>query len=195
MLLAAYYIGASFVTRYPVLRWESGREDRPEVRQPVVTGFGSGETWPCWRWPRPRCRRGVPARRCGRGAKRSGWGGGGAVGATVNVPGLAFEAETLWYDPKRWPAWVDGFGHMFKLEGEWPAQGARAVWDSRPGGRGRVVERVTAYEARSGQTLAVEDEKLSGHADGDVRAGGRTALRSRSSSTTRSSRAKRLRPR
>ena len=84
------------------------------------------------------------------------------VRAAVNVPGLAFEAEALWYDPKRWPAWVDGFGHMFKLEGEWPAQGARAVWDSRPGGRGRVVERVTAYEARSGQTLAVEDEKLAG---------------------------------
>jgi hypothetical protein len=84
------------------------------------------------------------------------------VRAAVNVPGLASEAEALWYDPQRWPAWVDGFGHLFKLEGEWPAPGARAVWDSRPGGRGRVVERVTAYEARSGQTLAVEDEKTRG---------------------------------
>ena len=84
------------------------------------------------------------------------------VRAAVNVPGLAFEAEALWYDPQRWPAWVDGFGHVVKLEGEWPAQGARAVWDSRPGGRGRVVERVTAYEARAGQTLAVEDEQLAG---------------------------------
>jgi hypothetical protein len=84
------------------------------------------------------------------------------VRAAVNVPGLASEAEALWYDPKRWPAWVDGFGHLFKLEGEWPAAGARAVWDSRPGGRGRVVERVAAYEARSGQTLAVEDEKMQG---------------------------------
>ena len=84
------------------------------------------------------------------------------VRAGVAVPGLAFEAEALWYDPQRWPAWVDGFGHVAKLEGEWPAQGARAVWDSRPGGRGRVVERVTAYEARSGQTLDVEDEKMRG---------------------------------
>ena len=82
--------------------------------------------------------------------------------AAVSVPGLASEAEALWYDPQRWPAWVDGFGHVYKLEGEWPAQGARAVWDSRPGGRGRVVERVTTYEARSGQTLAVEDEQLNG---------------------------------
>jgi hypothetical protein len=29
-----------------VLRWDIGREDRPEVRQPVVTGFGSGDDMP-----------------------------------------------------------------------------------------------------------------------------------------------------
>jgi hypothetical protein len=46
VLQAAYYLGASFVTTYPVLRWDIGREDRPEVRQPVVTGFGSGEDLP-----------------------------------------------------------------------------------------------------------------------------------------------------
>ena len=80
------------------------------------------------------------------------------------MPGLASEAEELWYDPQRWPAWIDGFGHVVKLEGEWPAPGARPVWESRPGGRGRVVERVTAYEARTGQTLEVEDEQLRGDA-------------------------------
>jgi hypothetical protein len=84
------------------------------------------------------------------------------VRAALTLPGLASEAEALWYDPQRWPVWVDGFGHLIKLEGEWPGSGARAVWDSKPGGRGRVVERVTAYEARAGQTLAVEDEKLRG---------------------------------
>ena len=46
VLHAAYYLGASFVTSYPVLRWAIGREDRPEVRQPVVTGFGSGDDMP-----------------------------------------------------------------------------------------------------------------------------------------------------
>jgi hypothetical protein len=85
-----------------------------------------------------------------------------SVRTAVTVPGLASDAEALWYDPQRWPAWVDGFGHLAKLEGDWPAPGARAVWDSKPGGRGRVVERVTAYEARTGQTLEVEDEKLRG---------------------------------
>ncbi len=84
------------------------------------------------------------------------------VRAVETVPGLASEAEAVWYDPQRWPAWVDGFGHSVKLEGDWPAIGARSVWDSKPGGRGRVVERVRAYEARVGQTLEVEDEQLRG---------------------------------
>jgi hypothetical protein len=82
--------------------------------------------------------------------------------ATQSVPGLASDAEALWYDPQRWPAWVDGFGRAVKLEGDWPGVGARSVWDSKPRGRGRVVERVIAYEARAGQTLEVEDEKLRG---------------------------------
>jgi hypothetical protein len=43
VLRAAYYLGASFVTTYPVLRWELGAADTPEVRQPVVTGFGAGD--------------------------------------------------------------------------------------------------------------------------------------------------------
>jgi hypothetical protein len=43
VLRAAYYLGASFVMTYPVLLWELGDEERPEVRQPVVTGFASGE--------------------------------------------------------------------------------------------------------------------------------------------------------
>ena len=43
VLRAGYYLGTSLVTTYPVLRWELGGEQRPEVRQPVVTGFGAGE--------------------------------------------------------------------------------------------------------------------------------------------------------
>jgi hypothetical protein len=43
VLRAAYYLGASLVTTYPVLRWELGAPDTPEVRQPVITGFGAGE--------------------------------------------------------------------------------------------------------------------------------------------------------
>ena len=78
------------------------------------------------------------------------------------IPGRLAEAEALWYDPHRWPSWVDGFGHVVKLEGDWPEVGARLLWQSPPKGRGLVQERVTAYEARAGQTLEVEDERLRG---------------------------------
>jgi Polyketide cyclase / dehydrase and lipid transport len=84
------------------------------------------------------------------------------VSVTTTVPGRVAEAEELWYDPHRWAAWIDGFGHVAKLEGEWPQVGARLLWDSRPGGRGRVLEHVVAYEPRRGQSLEVEDEKLTG---------------------------------
>ena len=85
-----------------------------------------------------------------------------SIQATATVPGRVVEAEELWYDPHRWAAWIDGFGHVAKLEGDWPHAGARLLWDSRPQGRGRVQEHVTDYEARTGQTLAVEDQRLTG---------------------------------
>jgi Polyketide cyclase / dehydrase and lipid transport len=84
------------------------------------------------------------------------------VRASILVAALASEAEALWYDTTRWPTFVDGLHHIARIEGDWPHAGARVLWDSRPGGRGRVQERVTAYAAREGQTVAVEDEKISG---------------------------------
>ena len=85
----------------------------------------------------------------------------GKARASVDVPGLASDAEALWYDPVRWPAFIDGFGHLVELAGEWPAAG-RVVWNSTPGGRERVIEEVLAYEPRAGQTLAVEDSRVRG---------------------------------
>ena len=93
--------------------------------------------------------------------------------ASTVVPGRLAAVEELWYDRHRWPSWVDGFGHVVKLEGEWPQVGARLLWQSPPKGRGLVQERVQAFEARTGQTLEVEDERLRGvqtvafEADGD----------------------------
>lgn len=85
------------------------------------------------------------------------------VRASVDLPGRRIaEAEALWYDRNRWPAFVDGLKHVHAVEGPYPNPGARVVWDSFPGGRGRVVERVVAYESRSGQELDVEDEVIRG---------------------------------
>jgi hypothetical protein len=84
------------------------------------------------------------------------------VRASIDVPGLASEAEALWYDTSRWPTFIDGLHHVARLEGDWPHAGARVLWDSNPGGRGRVQERVLEFVAREGQTVAIEDEKIHG---------------------------------
>jgi hypothetical protein len=86
----------------------------------------------------------------------------GRVRARIDVPGQAADAEALWYDHARWPAFVDGLKHVARVTGDWPRPGAEVVWDSHPGGRGRVLERVLEYEARRGQALAVEDERIRG---------------------------------
>jgi len=86
----------------------------------------------------------------------------GRAKASISVPGRTAEAEALWYDPQRWQAWIDGFGHIVSLDDGWPRRGAELVWESPPGGRGRVTERVVAYEMRLGQTLEVEDATMTG---------------------------------
>ncbi|MDX6659014.1 MAG: hypothetical protein QOH62_3807 [Solirubrobacteraceae bacterium] len=88
----------------------------------------------------------------------------GRVKADLQLLGVATsDAEELWYDTRRWPTFVDGFGHVHKLDEGWPREpGAVVVWDARPGGRGRVLERVVSFEARVGQTVEIEDEKIHG---------------------------------
>jgi hypothetical protein len=63
----------------------------------------------------------------------------------VLAPG---EALGLWLDTRRWPTFVEGFGHLVQTEPEWPEPGARVIWESIPGGRGRVTERIVEREPR-----------------------------------------------
>jgi hypothetical protein len=83
------------------------------------------------------------------------------VSASTVVPGRISEAEALWYDLSRWPSFVDGFSHVVRSDEAWP-QAGQLVWDSTPNGRGRVVERVTRHELRTGHASEVEDERLQG---------------------------------
>ena len=83
--------------------------------------------------------------------------------ASIDLPEVRIsQVEALWYDHTRWQGFVDGLHHVELVEGAYPESGARVVWASHPGGRGRVIERVLSYEPRVGQTLAVEDEKTTG---------------------------------
>ena len=86
----------------------------------------------------------------------------GKVSAGIDVIAPLGAVEELWYDTDRWPSFVDGFGHVVKVEEGWPEVGGRLVWQSTAAGRGRVLERVTSYAPGHGQTVAVEDPKLRG---------------------------------
>ncbi len=82
--------------------------------------------------------------------------------AAIDLQARPSAAEALWYDVGRWPSFVDGFAHVVKREGDWPGVGSRLVWDSVREGRGRVQERVSSYAVRAGQTVEVEDPRLTG---------------------------------
>ncbi len=86
----------------------------------------------------------------------------GRARASQLVHGPLPAVEALWYEPDRWPSWIDGFGHVVSLAETWPAAGAVLDWNSGPHGRGRVRERVLEQNPRKDQVSAVEDEKLSG---------------------------------
>lgn len=84
------------------------------------------------------------------------------VRARQTVAGTVHEVEQRWYDTSRWPSWVDGLAQVVEVAGDWPAVGASVTWDSGPAGRGRVIERVIAYEPLTGQTLEVQDSSICG---------------------------------
>jgi hypothetical protein len=84
------------------------------------------------------------------------------VSATIEVSASVHEAETAWYDTGRWPQWVDQLARVVEVQGDWPRPGSIVVWESGPAGRGRVRERVVAYETLSGQESDVEDDSIVG---------------------------------
>jgi hypothetical protein len=83
-----------------------------------------------------------------------------ARAATV-VPLAPEGALSLWTDVDRWPTFVEGFARPLELSGEWPAKGARVVWESGPGGRGRVTEKVLEHGTGRFETR-VSEEALQG---------------------------------
>jgi hypothetical protein len=77
-----------------------------------------------------------------------------AVGRVALQPD---EAAALWRDPRRWSAFVEGFQRLEEVGASWPEPGAKLVWDSGPGGRGRVTEKVAVNDPTRFATKVYED--------------------------------------
>ncbi len=85
-----------------------------------------------------------------------------AVTVEQTFRGSVHAVASRWYDVTRWASWVDGFDHVVDTTGQWPQVGASVTWQSGPAGRGRVTERVIAYDSLEGQTLAIDDDAITG---------------------------------
>jgi hypothetical protein len=73
-------------------------------------------------------------------------------------------AETwdLYFDPERWPAWVDQFHAVANRDASYPNAGSTLRWRSVPAGRGEVSERVLEHEPRRIHRIAYVDPESEG---------------------------------
>jgi uncharacterized membrane protein len=60
----------------------------------------------------------------------------------LTVPLTPERAFELWTDISRWPTFIEGFARADRVDDDWPAAGAKVVWQSVPTGRGTVTEKV-----------------------------------------------------
>lgn len=87
------------------------------------------------------------------------------MGRAVEVAGaVALDPEAaaaLWRDVRRWSGFVEGLQRIEEEGRDWPRPGARVVWASGTGGRGRVTEKVESSTPTSFATR-VHEERLTG---------------------------------
>ena len=84
-----------------------------------------------------------------------------ALSESVLVEASLAETWDFYFEPRGWPAWVDGFGSVVSADG-YPEQGGRLVWRSTPAGRGEVSERVLEHEPRRRHRIEFSDPGSSG---------------------------------
>jgi hypothetical protein len=77
--------------------------------------------------------------------------------ADATVPLPPRHALELWANVDRWPSFVEGLARVLERSPGWPAMEERVVWESTPGGRGRVTEKVVENAGDRFSTMVFED--------------------------------------
>ncbi|MEA2478908.1 MAG: hypothetical protein QOJ07_830 [Thermoleophilaceae bacterium] len=72
------------------------------------------------------------------------------------------EALALWLDTNRWQTFVDGLARIVDRPASWPEPGTTVIWESRPGGRGRVTERIVEHDPAGRVVVDVFEDQLVG---------------------------------
>ena len=83
------------------------------------------------------------------------------VEASALVDSSLAETWDAYFDPARWPAWVDGFDAILAADG-YPEAGGTLRWRSTPAGRGEVTEWVLEHEERRRHLVRFEDSTTRG---------------------------------
>jgi hypothetical protein len=76
--------------------------------------------------------------------------------ARGTVPLQPADAVALWTNVERWPTFIEGFARLIECSPGWPAEGERLSWESSPGGRGRVTEKVVERSPERFTTMVFE---------------------------------------
>ena len=82
--------------------------------------------------------------------------------AELRIPASLAETWDLYFDPTRWPEWVDEFRAIDSLDGGYPEVGGTLVWHSGPAGRGQVTETVLEHEPRLLHRIRYSDPSSEG---------------------------------
>jgi hypothetical protein len=83
------------------------------------------------------------------------------VSGSVLVEASLAEVWDYYFEPRGWPAWVDGFGQVEASDG-YPEAGGSLRWRSIPAGRGEVTEHVLEHEPRRLHRVAFRDPESAG---------------------------------
>lgn len=80
---------------------------------------------------------------------------------TAVVEASLAEVWQLYFEPRTWPAWVEGFSSVEESHG-YPEEGGTLIWRSIPAGRGRVSEKVLEHQPRRRHRIEFSDPESSG---------------------------------
>jgi uncharacterized protein YndB with AHSA1/START domain len=83
------------------------------------------------------------------------------VSSEVEIAAPAAAVWDLYFDPGRWPLWVDQFSEVTSSDG-YPHEGGTLVWRSGRAGRGEVTERVLEHHPRRLHRIAFTDPETDG---------------------------------
>jgi Polyketide cyclase / dehydrase and lipid transport len=83
------------------------------------------------------------------------------VSESVLIQASLAEVWDFYFEPRGWPAWVDGFASAEGSDG-YPEAGGSLRWRSVPAGRGEVTERVLEHEPRRVHRVAFQDSEAEG---------------------------------